>query len=67
MENKKSEPNYSINNLLYTIACTCTAMIGYQMHKSLFWAIIDFIFTPIAWIKWIICKEITLEIIKKNI
>lgn len=53
-------------SLLYFIVCTCTAMVGHTMHKSLFWAIFDFIFTPLVWFKWIVCKEVTLEIIKKT-
>ena len=52
--------------LLYTIASVCTAMIGYTIHKSIFWAVMAFIFTPFAWIKWLIYHEVTLEIIKKT-
>lgn len=48
----------------YTILCLLTAMIGHTIHKSIFWSIMDFIFAPIAWIKWIICEEVTLSIIK---
>jgi len=58
--------SYSFGNLLYTISCVCTAMIGYSIHKSIFWSIIDFIFTPLVWIKWLICHEVTLDIIKKT-
>lgn len=58
--------NKESGSLLYTIICICTAMIGYTMHNSLFWSIIDFIFTPLVWIKWIICKEVTLNIINKT-
>ena len=58
--------SYSIGNLIYTIACVCTSIIGYSIHNSIFWSIMDFIFCPIAWIKWIVCKEVTLEIIKKS-
>lgn len=53
-------------SLLYTIISICTAMIGYTIHGSLFWSIVDFIFTPLVWIKWIICKEVTLSIITKT-
>jgi len=53
------------SSLLYTLFCVLTAMIGYNINnQSLFWAIVDFIFTPLAWIKWIICQEVTLSIIK---
>jgi hypothetical protein len=43
-----------------------TAIVGYEINnKSIFWAIIDFLFYPIAWIKWIICHEVNISIIKK--
>lgn len=41
-----------------------TAMIGYQIHGSVFWSIMDFLFWPLAWIKWFICHEVTVSIIK---
>lgn len=50
---------------IYTLFCFCTAMIGYQIHNSIFWSIVDFFFTPIAWMKWLICHEVSLTIIKK--
>jgi hypothetical protein len=52
--------------IYYTIFSVCTAMIGYKIHSSIFWSIMDFIFTPIAWIKWLICEEVTLKIIKST-
>lgn len=38
-------------------------MVGYTIHGSLFWSIVDFFFTPIAILKWIICQEITMTVI----
>ncbi len=49
---------------LYSIFAVLTAMIGYQIHHSIFWAIVDFVFVPFAWLKWIVCQEVTLTIIK---
>lgn len=43
-----------------------TSMIGYQIHNSIFWAIMNFIFWPISWIKWIICHDVNLSIIKET-
>lgn len=51
-------------SFLYLIISICTAMIGYNIHNSIFWSIMDFIFVPFAWIKWIIYHEVTLSIIK---
>ena len=41
-------------------------MIGYSIHGSLFWSIMNFIFCPIAWAKWLICKEVSLSVIKQT-
>ena len=50
--------------LLYFIFSLITAMIGYAIHGSLFWSVMDFFFTPFAWAKWLICHEVNLTIIK---
>lgn len=49
---------------MYTIFCVLTAMIGHTIHNSIFWSIIDFFFCPIAWIKWLVCKEVTMSVIR---
>jgi hypothetical protein len=54
------------NSLIYTIFSVLTAMIGYTIHGSMFWSIVDFFFTPLAWIKWLICQEVTLKVIKET-
>ena len=51
-------------NLLYLLAAVATAMVGYHIHGSVGWAILDFIFWPFAIIKWLICKQLTLAVIK---
>lgn len=61
-----SSDSNPFSRLLYIIACVCTAMIGYTIHKNIFWSIVDFFLTPLVWIKWLICKDVTLEIIKKT-
>lgn len=53
-----------ISQLLGFLVMIVTAMIGHTIHHSLFWAIIDFLFAPIAWAKWLICHEVNLTIIK---
>ena len=50
--------------LFYTIVCVLTAMIGYTIHSSIFWSIMDFFFAPFAWIKWLIFREVTMAVIK---
>jgi hypothetical protein len=55
-----------MRGLLYTVFSVLTAMVGYTIHGSLFWSIIDFLFTPLVIIKWLICHEITLNVIKET-
>ena len=50
---------------IHLILGVLTAITGHAIHGSLFWSIIDFIFYPIAIIKWIICQEITLSVFHK--
>jgi hypothetical protein len=46
---------------LFAIA---TAIIGHEIHGSIFWSIVDFLFWPFAWIKWLVCSEVNISIIK---
>jgi len=55
-----------IGQALYGILGIITGMIGYTIHHSLFWSIIDFIFTPLTWCKWLLCHEINITIIKET-
>jgi hypothetical protein len=67
---KTNEGKTSINigggNWIYTIFAFCTALIGYHIHSSVFWSIMDFFFAPFAWIKWLIYQEVTLTVIKET-
>lgn len=66
-----ADSNYSIGNFLYFIASIATGIIGYDVNVKilhsdwpLFWSIMDFIFTPFTWAKWLICQQVTLDLIK---
>lgn len=48
----------------YTIISIFTAIIGHEIHGSIFWSIVNFIFWPFAWLKWLICQEVNMSIIK---
>lgn len=50
--------------LFALLFCIGTAMIGYQIHHSFFWSVVDFLFSPVAWCKWLLCQEVTLSVIK---
>lgn len=53
-----------MRSLVYTIFSVLTAMISYHINTSIFWAIMAFIFSPLAWIKWLLCHQVTLQIIR---
>jgi len=55
-----------MKEILVFLFSTCVSMIGYTIHGSIFWCILDFIFAPIAVAKWLVCQEITLAIIKQT-
>lgn len=60
------ELNLSPMKILAVLFSTATAMIGYHIHNSIFWSIMDFIFSVLAWVKWLICQEVNLTIIKET-
>lgn len=43
-----------------------TAMVGNTIHGSVFWTVMDFLFAPLPWLKWIIFQEVNLSIIKET-
>lgn len=43
-----------------------TAIIGFHIHHSIFFSIIDYIFAPFVWIKWVIFQEVNMTIIKAS-
>ena len=55
-----------INDMLGLLFYIATAIIGYTRHGSLPWAILDFLFAPIVWCKWLIYKQVNLTLIKKS-
>lgn len=56
--------NSGLGGFLYLIVAICTAIIGHHIHGSVFWAIVDFFVCPLVWIKWLICQEVNMTIIK---
>lgn len=67
MENKRSVTINILNpgSFFYFICGLATAMIGYKIHGSIFWSIMDWIFMPFAWIKWLVMHQVNLSIIKE--
>lgn len=56
----------AISGFFYLIFCVCTAMIGYTIHSSVGWAFIDAWLCPLAWIKWLVCHQVNISIIKET-
>jgi hypothetical protein len=56
----------TINSLIALLLCIAAAMIGYHIHHSAFWAVVDFFFWPIALIKWLVCQEINMTVIRET-
>lgn len=48
------------------IVSTLTAMVGNTIHGSTFWTVMDFLFAPLPWLKWLIFQEVNLTIIKQT-
>jgi hypothetical protein len=53
-----------ISEWIYLILSVLTAMVGYHIHGSVFWAIMDFIFMPFVWCKWLVLHQVNISIIK---
>lgn len=51
---------------IYFVFCLMTAMVGHKIHHSMFWSIMDFLFTPFAWLKWMIMEQVNITIIKST-
>jgi hypothetical protein len=56
----------NIMKKFYPVFGSLTSMIGYTIHKSVGWAIIDFLCWPLALDKWLIYHEITRSVIKET-
>ncbi len=53
-----------MKELPYLIVGVLTAIIAKQINNSIFWVVVDLFFWPFAWIKWLICHDVNLTIIK---
>lgn len=48
-----------------SIAIVIIGKLGYTLNNnSLFWGIVDGLFYPIAFVKWIFCEQLTLTLVK---
>lgn len=56
----------AIGAVIYLVFCTAVAMVGFNIHHEPAWAIADFLFAPLALVKWLIFHEINLTLIIKT-
>jgi len=56
----------AIYGAFWLLMAIATAMIGHRVNDSLFWAIVDFFFWPLAWAKWLICQQVNISIIRET-
>lgn len=56
--------NNKISNILQWLIGVPTAIVGYAIHHSFFWSVMDFSFYPLALVKWLVFQEINLSLIK---
>jgi len=61
---KTTVSTVSIVSFMSVLFATCTAMIGHTIHGGIFWTVCNFLFAPPSWIKWLICQDVNLSIIK---
>ena len=54
------------SRLPYAFAGVLTGMVAYTMSGSILWAIIDWLFWPIVWVKWFICHNINMTILHRT-
>ncbi len=52
--------------IFWLLMATATSMVGYNINHSLFWACVNFVFWPISIVKWLICHQLTLSVIKQT-
>lgn len=67
---KETQTNVTVNSrfggAITLILATLTSMVGYHIHQSLFWAVMDFLFYPFAWVKWLIYHEVSQQVLRET-
>lgn len=68
---KENKSNYKFSSrkfggLIWLVFDLLTAMIGYTIHHSIFYSIINFIFSPLAWCYWLITHNVDMTVIRET-
>ena len=59
--NSKYKFNFSFPSIIFGIP---TAIIGHSIHGGFWWTLFDLFLWPIAWLKWLIYRDVNVAIIK---
>ena len=51
--------------ILYWIAGLFTSIIGYEIHQSVFYGIMNLLFWPFTWAYWLLTKGVSISLIKQ--
>jgi len=60
---------YAINlifEITYLLFAVFTAIVGKHINDSVFWAIIDFFFAPLVWVKWMLFEQVSISTISHS-
>ena len=60
---KDSKVKWNFKLSIWQLLNLLTAMVGYHIHHSIFWSVMDFLFMPFAIAKWLIMHQISISII----
>jgi hypothetical protein len=52
--------------LVFVFVSLPTAVVGNHIHHSVFWSVMDFMFWPFAWLKWLILQQVNIHIIRDS-
>jgi hypothetical protein len=56
---------YKANGIQLAL-CVFTGIVGYTINnESYLWAILNGLFWEITWLKWLICRDVTIPLIKQ--
>lgn len=54
-----------MRSVIDVISGVLTAIVGYTIHGSIIWSIVDYFLWPLVICKWLIYHEVTFAIIKQ--
>lgn len=53
-------------NFLHTLLMVTTGMVAWTINHSVLWALLDALFFPVAWAKWLICHDVNMTVLHRT-